>query len=140
MTPVTERCYPTGRATGNGWCPMAYQVQVDQWLKKARELFGGNRKNWQWVCPQCGNAMSLERYYREFSDVYHLHYDYEIEKECIGNYTDKAGCDYSVFDVADEDAPVIVFVPSSGMRGRIQMHVMDFATKPYTKGETNATS
>lgn len=88
-----------------------------EWLEVAREKFGKDPKGWKFVCPECGTVQSIQ----DFMDL-----GMDIEKawgyiayHCIGRYTDKKGCDFSL-NKSDE-------CPIEIIRGKERQKVFDFA-------------
>jgi len=69
-------------------------IEHDQWLRKGEELFGKDVKKWQFVCPGCKTVQTIQ----DFIDA-------EVSKEtisrsigfsCIGRFTDKKGCKWTL--------------------------------------------
>lgn len=69
--------------------------EQDQWEAKGAELFGDDKVNWRFVCPQCGNVASIEKAKRLWPDLKGR--NWAPHQECIGRYLDDIGCDWAAY-------------------------------------------
>ncbi len=112
-------------------------VSFEAWEAKGVELFGPDKENWRFVCPSCGNEMSIARARAEFPQLKGT--GWRPESECIGRYIDvpaaqllrEAGvtsqrCDWCAYGLLS--GPLHVFAD-----GRNEpIAAFDFAGKPFT--------
>lgn len=96
-----------------------------EWEAKGKELFGEDRANWAFVCPSCGNAMSIARARAEFPALKGR--GWQPESECIGRYLPDVGCDWCSYGLFK--GPLIV--DTGDPVGEVA--VFDFAGKPFTE-------
>lgn len=68
------------------------------WKALGAKLFGADLDRWAFVCPHCGNVMSIAKA-RELSDVEvaTLRRGWRMEQECVGRYLSTAGCDWAAY-------------------------------------------
>lgn len=63
---------------------MATTLTIEEWTAKARQLFGDDELQWQFVCPVCGHVQKVEDFlpYKDRGATAASAY-----QECIGRYT-----------------------------------------------------
>ena len=66
----------------------------EDWLEKGKNLFGKDFKKWRFKCPACGTVQTI----KDFIDVGVEHEKIQayIGFFCIGRFTDKKGCDWTL--------------------------------------------
>lgn len=70
------------------------RISHEGWLRKGRELFGGNMRDWKFVCPKCKTVQSVRDF--EACDI-GIHLTRRmLTYSCIGRETDKMGCDWTL--------------------------------------------
>jgi len=47
---------------------MSHVFNKEDWLKQAKELFGEEKKDWSWVCSDCGRSQSANSITKQFAD------------------------------------------------------------------------
>lgn len=101
------------------------KVTQAQWEAKGAELFGDDKEAWRFVCPTCGNALSVAEAKQTLPEIKGR--GWSVESECIGRYTDKAGCNWAAYGLFRGP----VFVTPSEHPDK-QVPVFDFAGRPFT--------
>lgn len=66
----------------------------EEWEAKGKELFGGNRMEWKFVCPQCGNVTTPNDF-KKFKDQGATP-DSAVQ-QCIGRYDEDHGCNWCAY-------------------------------------------
>lgn len=59
------------------------RVKRAQWLAEGKSLFGTETKDWQFVCPSCGNIQSM----RDFAEAGVDDPASKVHYSCIGRWT-----------------------------------------------------
>lgn len=67
-------------------------IKKEDWIKQAEEMFGGNIKQWQFVCANCGEVQT----YQEFINNGIEDADTKFFFSCIGRWVDGRGCDWTL--------------------------------------------
>jgi hypothetical protein len=104
------------------------KLTLEQWEAKGRELFGDDKSKWRFVCPSCGNVMSIEKAKAEFTMLQGR--GWRPEAECVGRYLDDVGCDWAAYGLFR--GPLIVKVDGDDI---MEIFAFDFDGKPFTGGE-----
>ncbi len=101
------------------------EVTREQWEAKGLELFGPDKEKWKFLCPSCGNEMSVARARAEFPELKGR--DWAPEQECVGRYTGRLGCDWAAYGLIG--GPLFVKTEKN------RIPAFDFAGKPFTSPE-----
>jgi len=70
-------------------------INVEDFKQEAIKRFGEDAKYWKFVCPKCGTIQSAMDF-REHTDVKLGDISQYIGFSCIGRFTDKMGCDWTL--------------------------------------------
>ena len=99
------------------------KITKAQWEAKGRELFGGDMAAWVFVCPSCGNEMSVAKARQMFAaELPRLRAGgFSVEAECIGRHVPGVGCDWAAFGLLAGP----LFVDGTP--------AFDFAGRPFTE-------
>ena len=66
----------------------------DEWLDEAERRFGDDPRYWRFVCPRCGTEQDAFDFYE--AGVKADRIDGYLGFSCIGRFTDKKGCDWTL--------------------------------------------
>lgn len=102
-------------------------ITEEVWNAKGRELFGDDQAKWRFVCPACGNVMSIEKAREELKDRLPALRagKYAIEQECVGRHMPGVGCNWAAYGLLH--GPLFV-----KREGGNETPVFDFDGKPFT--------
>lgn len=66
----------------------------ETWVEEATKRFGSDSRDWTFVCPQCGTIQSVQDLLDAGVglDVIEKH----IAFNCVGQFSSKIGCDWSL--------------------------------------------
>ena len=71
------------------------KITYEDWVSEGERLFGKNKLEWKFICPQCKTVQSGA----DFLELTKLTIE-EIPKyvgfSCIGRFTKKKGCDWTL--------------------------------------------
>jgi hypothetical protein len=70
-----------------------------EWLEEGKRLFGDDRKDWKFVCVNCGTPQSARDFVEKGKDrdkMIKLVNSGVVGFSCIGRYIDGVGCDWSL--------------------------------------------
>lgn len=102
------------------------EITRAEWEAKGLELFGADLTKHRFVCPSCGNEMSMERARTEFAQ--HMPAfkagNYRIEQECVGRHVPGVGCDWAAYGLFR--GPLLVRDDVGAIPA------FDYAGKPFT--------
>lgn len=71
------------------------EIPVAEYEAKGRELFGPDPHSWQFVCPACGNAASVDMARKRWPELKGC--GWRPWSECIGRYTNRGGCNWAAY-------------------------------------------
>ena len=103
-------------------------VSLEEWDAMGRELYGGNKEDWAFICPACRLEMSVTRAKAEYPEVEGK--GWQPEAECIGRYTDRLSCDWASYGLFK--GPLFIRLGPGPT-----VPIFDFASKPFTGPEGN---
>ncbi|MBT8454165.1 MAG: hypothetical protein KJO40_19535 [Deltaproteobacteria bacterium] len=76
----------------------------EQWMERARELFGDEPRDWKVVCPVCGTVQSC-RDFEEHTDIPKEQISGYMGFSCIGRWA-RGGCEHEgIMGKADKPGP-----------------------------------
>lgn len=67
-------------------------IKIEDWKKKAVELYGEDEKKWKFKCIKCGHIQTLQ----DFIDNNVEDAIYKFYFSCIGRYVKSVGCDWTL--------------------------------------------
>lgn len=98
-------------------------ITEQEWVAKGTEFFGDDREVWKFVCPACGDELSLAEAMEKYPELRGC--NWAPGQECIGRYTDKVDCDWCAYGLFR--GPLLI----KREDGR-ETPAFDFAGKPFT--------
>ena len=66
----------------------------EEWLDEAERRFGDDPRDWLFICPRCGTEQCAWDFYE--AGVKRKHIEGYLAFSCIGRFTDKKGCDWTL--------------------------------------------
>jgi hypothetical protein len=97
-------------------------ITETEWRAKGAELFGDDMEAWRFVCPACGDELSLAEAKEKHPELAGC--GWAPGQECIGRYTDKVDCDWCAYGLLS--GPLFID------RGEKTTAAFDFAGRPFT--------
>jgi hypothetical protein len=67
-------------------------LTLEEWFAKAVKLYGSDKKNWKFKCPNCGQTQSLN----DFLENSVSKPDEKFYFSCIGRWVKDRGCDWTL--------------------------------------------
>ena len=68
-------------------------MKYQEWLNVGTELYGDDKKKWEFACPSCKLVMSFARYQHKSEWLT----DWQPYSECVGRYLSDEGCDWAAY-------------------------------------------
>ena len=70
-------------------------LTYDEWQDEGERLFGDDRKQWKFRCPKCDTKQNFNDFVK-FTELTPDDITKYIAFSCIGRFTDKMGCNWTL--------------------------------------------
>ncbi len=95
------------------------KMSYNDWIEKAKELYGEDSYNWKFKCPSCGHIQSVNSMLKNNPLLKAKNFENSIYFNCEGRTNEKYGCGWSLgglfhihkleVDFKGENVPVFEF-------------------------------
>lgn len=99
------------------------KVNVKDWEKEGIELFGEDRKDWKFKCPNCGMIQSVNGLNEKYSALEGYFYA-TIFCRCLGWIDPEVGCQLNLDEKGGTAGVILVIDDEEGHR---EVPIFDFA-------------
>lgn len=83
-------------------------MELSEWLALGAELYGSDRMQWEFSCPNCRLILSFDRYKQHSKELK----GWQPYAECVGRYFPEVGCNWAAYglfsgprEITDGGAP-----------------------------------
>jgi hypothetical protein len=66
-------------------------MELTEWQKQGKDLFGEEAKNWRFKCVKCGHIQTA----KDFKDI-GMNPESYVHFSCIGRWKEGVGCDWTL--------------------------------------------
>lgn len=71
-------------------------INYEDWIKKAKELYGEDPDNWKFKCPICGHIQSIKSVLEHGPSLERQKVQDWIHYNCEGRINEGYGCDWTL--------------------------------------------
>ena len=72
------------------------KMNYEEWIKKAKELFGKDSYEWKFKCPSCGHVQSVKSWLEHNPSLNPEEIENLVFFNCEGRINEGHGCDWTL--------------------------------------------
>ena len=72
------------------------KMNYEEWIKKAKELFGKDSYEWKFKCPSCSHIQSINSWLEHNPELKAEEIENLVFFNCEGRINEKYGCDWTL--------------------------------------------